>query len=50
MKVKCFEFLFYIQLFFHVEQKKIKYVLSPLNTSWKIPDIFLTLLKIHQYS
>lgn len=27
----------------------MKYWISPLNTSKKIPDIFLTLLKIHQF-
>ena len=50
MKVRCSGIWFYITLFFHVEQKNIKYALSPLNTSQKIPDIFLALLKIHQFS
>ena len=36
--LRCFRPLFYI----HIEQKKLKYGLSPLNTSHKIPDIFLT--------
>ena len=35
--------------FFHIQHKNKKYGTSPLNT-YKIPDIFLTLLKIHQYS
>ena len=28
--------------FFHIEQKNIKHGISQLNTSQKIPDIFLT--------
>ena len=48
--VRCLGSLFYIQLFFHIEQKNIKYAISPLNLSYKIPDIFLALLKIYQFS
>ena len=40
----------YIQLFFNIERKNIKYGISPLNISYKIPDIFLILLKTQQLS
>ena len=51
--VRCFGPLFYnftFNSFFHIEQKNMKYAISPLKTAYKIPDILLTLLKVHQLS
>ena len=41
---------FTFDVFFHTEQKYIKYGISLLNISQKIPDIFLTLLKTQHFS
>ena len=51
-EIKIFGFWVFIlySTFSHVVQENIKYALSPLNASLKIPDIFLALLKIHHIS